>query len=101
VVLLPEIAEAGDAAISAKKILAALATPHAIAETDVHLSACIGISIYPQDGHDADTLLKNADTAMYRAKGAGSNNFDFFKPNLNVRSVEQPFLESKPDSSSV
>jgi diguanylate cyclase (GGDEF)-like protein/PAS domain S-box-containing protein len=87
VILLSEIAEAGDAAISAKKILAALAMPHAISERNVHLSASIGISIYPQDGHDADTLLKNADTAMYQAKGAGNNNYHFFKQNLNVQAV--------------
>jgi len=89
VILLSEIAEAGDAAISAKKILAALAMPHAISERNVHLSASIGISIYPQDGHDADTLLKNADAAMYQAKGAGNNNYHFFKQNLNVRAVGQ------------
>ncbi len=69
VILLSEIAEAGDAAISAEKILAALAMPHAISESNVNLSASIGISIYPQDGHDAETLIKNADAAMYLVKG--------------------------------
>jgi diguanylate cyclase (GGDEF)-like protein/PAS domain S-box-containing protein len=88
VILLSEIAEAGDAAISAEKILAALAMPHAISESDAHLSACIGISIYPQDGHDAETLIKNADAAMYLAKRKGSNNHHFFKQNMNVRAVE-------------
>ena len=94
VILLSEIAEAGDAAISAQKILAALARPHAISELKVHLSASIGISIYPQDGHDAETLLKNADTAMYRAKGTGSNKYHFFSQNMNVRGVERQSLES-------
>ena len=94
VILLSEIAQAGDAAISAEKILAALAMPHAISELNVHLSASIGISIYPQDGHDADTLIKNADTAMYQAKGKGTNNYHFFKQNMNVRVVERQFLES-------
>jgi diguanylate cyclase (GGDEF)-like protein len=89
VILLSEIAEAGDAAISAEKILAALAMPHAISELNVHLSASIGISIYPQDGNDADTLIKSADTAMYQAKGKGTNNYHFFKQNLNVRAVGQ------------
>ena len=94
VILLSEIAEAGDAAISAEKILAALARPLANCELNVHLSASIGISIYPQDGDDADTLIKNADAAMYQAKGKGSNNHHFFKQNMNVRAVERQFLES-------
>jgi diguanylate cyclase (GGDEF)-like protein/PAS domain S-box-containing protein len=94
VILLVEIAEAGDAAISAKKILAALARPHAISELNVRLSASIGISIYPQDGHDADTLIKNADAAMYLAKRKGSNKYHSFSQNVNVRGVERQFLES-------
>jgi len=47
-----------------------------------------GISIYPQDGHDADTLIKSADAAMYQAKRKGSNNYHFFEQNMNVRGVE-------------
>ena len=94
VVLLSEIAEAGDAAISAEKILAVLVMPHAISELNVNLSASIGISIYPQDGHDADTLIKSADTAMYQAKGKGTNNYHFFKQNMNVRVGERQLLES-------
>jgi EAL domain-containing protein (putative c-di-GMP-specific phosphodiesterase class I) len=68
--------------------------PHAISERNVHLSASIGISIYPQDGHDADTLIKSADTAMYQAKGTGTNKYHFFRQNMNVRVVERQFLES-------
>jgi len=68
--------------------------PHALSERNVHLSASIGISIYPQDGRDADTLIKSADTAMYEAKRKGSNNYHFFEPNMNVRDVERQFLES-------
>jgi EAL domain-containing protein (putative c-di-GMP-specific phosphodiesterase class I) len=67
---------------------------HAISERNVHLSASIGISIYPQDGDDADTLIKSADTAMYQAKGKGNNNYHFFKQNMNVRAVERQSLES-------
>jgi diguanylate cyclase (GGDEF)-like protein/PAS domain S-box-containing protein len=68
VVLLSEVADAGDAAFLAEWILAALEMPYAISERNVHLNASIGISIYPQDGHDADTLIKSADAAMYQAK---------------------------------
>jgi len=95
VILLSEIAEAGDAAISAEKILGALAMPHTISELKVNLSASIGISIYPQDGQDADTLIKNADAAMYLAKGKGSNKYQAFSQNLNVRVVERQLLESR------
>jgi diguanylate cyclase (GGDEF)-like protein len=72
VILLSEVADPGDAAVIEEKILAVLAMPHAISERNVHLSASIGISIYPQDGHDADALIKNADAAMYQAKRKGS-----------------------------
>jgi diguanylate cyclase (GGDEF)-like protein/PAS domain S-box-containing protein len=95
VILLSEVADPGDAAFSAEKILTALARPHAISELNVNLSASIGISIYPQDGHDAETLIKNADTAMYQAKGKGSNKYHFFSQNMNVRGVERQFLESR------
>jgi diguanylate cyclase (GGDEF)-like protein len=88
VVLLSEVADAGDAAFLAERILSALEIPYAISERDVHLSASIGISIYPQDGHDADFLIKSADTAMYQAKGKGSNNYHFFEQNMIVRGVE-------------
>jgi diguanylate cyclase (GGDEF)-like protein/PAS domain S-box-containing protein len=88
VVLLSEVADAGDAAFLAERILSALEIPYAISERDVHLSASIGISIYPQDGHDADTLIKSADAAMYQAKGKGSNNYHFFEQNMIVRGVE-------------
>jgi diguanylate cyclase (GGDEF)-like protein/PAS domain S-box-containing protein len=94
VILLSEVAEAGDAAFIAEKILAGLAMPHVISERNVHLSAGVGISIYPQDGSDADALIKNADTAMYQAKEKGSNNYHFFMQNMNVRDVERQFLES-------
>ena len=89
VILLSEVDKAGDAAISAKKILTALARPHAISELQVHLSASIGISIYPQHGDDADTLIKNADAAMYLAKGKGSDKYHSFSQNRNVRGVER------------
>jgi diguanylate cyclase (GGDEF)-like protein/PAS domain S-box-containing protein len=72
VILLSEVADPGDAAFIAEKILAALAMPYAISERNVHLSASIGISIYPQDGDDADALIKSADAAMYQAKRKGS-----------------------------
>jgi len=56
------------------------------------LSGCIGISIYPEDGHDADTLIKNADTSMYQAKGKEPNSYQFFQQKINLRNLERQFL---------
>jgi EAL domain-containing protein (putative c-di-GMP-specific phosphodiesterase class I) len=57
------------------------------------MTASIGVSIYPDDGADAETLIKNADTAMYHAKEHGRHSFQFFKPEMNVRAVERQSIE--------
>ena len=93
VVLLSEVEHAEDAARSAEKMLLALAAPHSIAEKELHITASIGISVYPDDGRDAETLIKCADTAMYHAKDKGRNNYQFFTEDMNVRAVERQFLE--------
>ena len=93
VILLSEVTHAQDAAVSAEKILLALSTPHRIDQHDLHLTASIGIVTYPDDGTDAETLMKNADSAMYHAKDSGRNNYQFFKPDMNVRAVERQSLE--------
>ena len=68
VILLSEVRHPQDAVVSADKILVALSAPHHIEQHDLHLTASIGIVIYPDDGIDAKTLLTNADSAMYHAK---------------------------------
>jgi diguanylate cyclase (GGDEF)-like protein/PAS domain S-box-containing protein len=93
VILLSEITQAVDAATSAKKILLALSAPHSIGGQDVHIVGSIGISVYPEDGRDAETLIKNADTAMYNAKESGRNNFQYFKAEMNLKAVERQSLE--------
>jgi diguanylate cyclase (GGDEF)-like protein/PAS domain S-box-containing protein len=93
VILLSEVARAQDAAVSAEKILLAVRTPHHIDQHDLHLTASIGIVTYPDDGIDAETLMKNADFAMYHAKDSGRNNYQFFKPDMNERAVERQSLE--------
>jgi diguanylate cyclase (GGDEF)-like protein/PAS domain S-box-containing protein len=93
VILLSEISHPEDAATSAKKILHSLNAPHFIAGQDLHIDGSIGISIYPEDGEDAETLIKNADTAMYHAKESGRNNFQFFKAEMNLKAVERQSLE--------
>jgi diguanylate cyclase (GGDEF)-like protein/PAS domain S-box-containing protein len=75
VILLSEIADRQDAAVGALKILQSLDLPHLIDGNHLYIDGSIGVSMYPQDGTDAETLIKNADTAMYRAKEKGRNNF--------------------------
>jgi diguanylate cyclase len=94
VLLLSEVAHGSDAAYTAQKMIAALGAPHAIDNQDLHITASIGVSLYPDDGEDAETLLKNADTAMYHAKERGPNSFQFFKPDMNIRAVERQRIEA-------
>jgi diguanylate cyclase (GGDEF)-like protein/PAS domain S-box-containing protein len=93
VVLLSEVAQAEDAAISARRMLQAVAEAHSIDQHDLHVTTSIGVSIYPDDGMDAETLIKNADTAMYQAKENGRQGYQFFKSAMNVRAVERQSLE--------
>jgi diguanylate cyclase (GGDEF)-like protein/PAS domain S-box-containing protein len=93
VILLSEITHPEHAATSAKKILLSLNARHAIGGQDLHIDGSIGISVYPEDGEDAETLIKNADTAMYHAKEHGRNNFQFFTAEMNLKAVERQSLE--------
>ena len=93
VVLLSEIEHPEDAAFTAGKMRAAVMAPYSIATHDLHLSASIGISIYPDDGQDAESLIKSSDTAMYHAKDSGRNNYQFFRQPMNVRAVERQSVE--------
>jgi diguanylate cyclase (GGDEF)-like protein/PAS domain S-box-containing protein len=93
VILLSEISHPEDAATSARKIILSLNEPHSIDGHELDIAGSIGISAYPEDGEDAETLIKNADTAMYHAKEKGRNNFQFFKPEMNRRALERQSLE--------
>jgi diguanylate cyclase (GGDEF)-like protein/PAS domain S-box-containing protein len=94
VILLSEITHPEHAATSANKILHSLSIPCSVDGHDLHIDGSIGISIYPADGQDAETLIKNADTAMYCAKESGRNNFQFFTAEMNLKSVQRQSLES-------
>src|SRR5262249_6949750 len=94
VILLSEVAQPQDAGLSAEKMLQALSAPHLIAQHELRVTASIGIVVYPEDGTDADVLLKHADFAMYHAKEQGRNNYQFFERNLNSRALERQVLES-------
>jgi diguanylate cyclase len=93
VILLSEVGQAQDAAISAEKMLQALSVPHRIDQHELRVTGSIGIVVYPDDGTEAEVLLKHADYAMYHAKDQGRNNYQFFEPDLNVRALERQVLE--------
>jgi len=78
VVLLSEVTRKEDAAVSAEKILTALRIPHRVLETDLQITASVGISVFPDNGTDADTLIRNADTALLHAKTSGRDRHAFF-----------------------
>lgn len=78
IVLLASLDKPQGAAVVANKILSALSAPYPIGGEILHTSASIGIAVYPDDGSDVETLLKNSDTAMYQAKESGRNNYRFF-----------------------
>jgi diguanylate cyclase (GGDEF)-like protein/PAS domain S-box-containing protein len=92
-VLLQDLRRSEDAIITAERILATVARAHSMDERDFHVTASIGVSIYPDDGLTPEVLIKNADTAMYQAKEGGRQCFRFFKPQMNVRAVRRQSLE--------
>ena len=87
VLLLPQIDHVSDAAAIAQKILLAMALPHTVDHHLLHMGVSIGVSIYPQDGLNAVTLISNADTAMYRSKDSGRNKCTFFTASMNATAV--------------
>ena len=93
VVLLSEVRYIEDAAITTRRMLKAVAAAHSIDQHDLHVTASIGVSVYPDDGLDAETLIKNADTAMYQAKEKGRQGYQFFRAVMNVRAVERQAIE--------
>jgi len=95
VLLLPQIKEASDVIIIAQRIQDTLNKPYHIDHRNVETAASTGISIFPDDGNNANELLKNADIAMYQAKLKGRNNFQFFTESLSHAANERLKLESQ------
>jgi len=85
VVLLAEVEATRDAAQSARKLMAALSEPYVLGEHRLHLTLSMGISMHPDDAPSVETMMRNADTAMYYAKRQGRNQFALFTPEMNVR----------------
>lgn len=94
IVVLSDLQESEDAAQVARKIQEAVCRPLQLDGQELVISCSTGISIYPKDGEDVQTLLKNADAAMYRAKEQGRNNFQFFIGELNDRAVARMTMEN-------
>ncbi|MFN3531258.1 MAG: EAL domain-containing protein [Candidatus Brocadia sp.] len=91
--LLSGINEAEDVHSIARKILDAIRQPLMIRGHELYITTSIGIAIYPNDGGDAETLLKNADTAMYHAKEQGRNNYQFYMEAMHAKSFEKMIME--------
>ncbi len=95
VVILPSITNPADAALVASKIINSLNSPIEANGHELHTSPSIGICLFPDDGPDGDTILKNADTAMYHAKSVGRNNYQFFSADMNQVASERLDIERK------
>lgn len=92
--VLPDISSEEEVKALAENILSKINHPFYIDDREVYISGSIGITIFPDDGEDETTLLKNADAAMYYAKDAGKNNYQFFIKKMNDKIIEKSELES-------
>src|SRR5437763_8235001 len=94
VVLLPQLNKEGDAVRIARKLLATFREPFNLGKQQLYVTASIGVALHPRDGEQPDTLLKNADAAMYGAKDKGRNTYAVYTPGLNEKAHEWLELES-------
>lgn len=94
VVLVEDMTDTIQATGVAQKILEAFGQSYVLSEQELHVTVSIGVSVYPEDGSDAQSLLKNADIALYRAKDAGKNTFRFYSAQTNVHSLDRLALET-------
>lgn len=94
VIVLTDISSSAPAATIAEKIIAQMNEPFDIEGNEIHIGVSIGITLFPDDGRDIDTLFRNADLAMYRAKAIGRNNAQFFEPTLTSAAIERRILEN-------
>ncbi|HUR80837.1 MAG TPA: EAL domain-containing protein [Thermoanaerobaculia bacterium] len=92
-VLLPRLHHSQDVAPIAAKIIEAVRYPFHIEAREFYITTSIGISVYPEDGADAETLIKNADTAMYQAKELGRDNYQLFNATVNAKALQRIALE--------
>ena len=95
IVMLSGMHRPSDAASVARRLVDALAEPVVVGGTEIFVGSSVGIAMYPNDGVDIDTLLMNADTAMYRAKDAGRGGFQFYDRWMNARALDRLMMESQ------
>jgi diguanylate cyclase (GGDEF)-like protein len=95
IILLTDIQDPHAAGVVAQRLVDTLATPISIQDQKCHVSASIGITLYPTDGTDTNALIKHADIAMYHAKARGKNNYQYFEHSMNVETIERLALEGK------
>ncbi|BDI33613.1 hypothetical protein CCAX7_56640 [Capsulimonas corticalis] len=93
-ILMPELAHVEDAVLLARDLLAAIAEAAFVNGREFHVTGSVGVSVYPQDGLDADTLLRNADVAMYRAKAEGRNGCKLYTGQMHAAAFERLSLEA-------
>lgn len=93
-IIVSDVTSSHDASVVAKKVIQSLSTPITVDDRELFVSTSIGISLFPSDGDDVETLVRNADTAMYRAKELGRNNYQFYTHALNAAALEQMNLEN-------
>ncbi|MHB8787863.1 MAG: EAL domain-containing protein [Thauera sp.] len=93
-VILNNLSGPDEAAMMARRLVGALRRPVQVEGRELVVTTSLGISIYPDDSQDANTLIKHADVAMYRAKDEGRNSFQLFEPAMNARSLEHLALET-------
>jgi PAS domain S-box-containing protein len=94
-IIVPRLSEGQLATVVAKRILDVMKTPFVIQNQELRMTTSIGISLYPNDGHDVEILLKNSSTALYRAKDRGRDNYQFYSPAMNEMALERIELENK------
>jgi len=92
-IMIPSLVRSEDAAPVAQKILEAVRYPFHLDGREFYITTSIGISLYPEDGMDAETLIKNADTAMYQAKEQGRDNYQLFNAYINAKALQRIALE--------
>ena len=93
VIVIESIKKPEDVVTIASNVINSLQDPFAVGENLLHVSTCVGISRYPEDGTDGDTLLRHADMSMYEAKRQGAGRFSFFESDMQQRSIERMQIE--------
>ena len=95
IVLLTDLQSSDDAAAVARRLVDTLAQPVVVQGTELFVGGSLGVAMYPTDGSDIDTLLMNADTAMYRAKEAGRSGFQLYDRSMNARALDRLHMEAR------